>query len=97
MHVLRDDGRRAAKPVAREVARRERDSSESVTPSWLSKLLIRHPATLSEASHKSLKDLTTRHKELQAIQEFRERLMQLWNDANSRACRSAAQGVVCAG
>jgi stearoyl-CoA desaturase (Delta-9 desaturase) len=82
MHVLRDYGRRVVKPVAREVARRERDSAEAVTPSWVSKLLIRHPATLSEASHRSLKDLMTRHKELQAIQEFRERLMQLWNDAN---------------
>ncbi len=82
MHVLRDYGRRVVKPVAREVARRERDSSETVTPSWVSKLLIRHPATLSADSHRSLKDLMTRHKELQAIQEYRDRLMQLWNDAN---------------
>ena len=82
MHVLRDYGRRVVKPVAREVARRERDKSETVTPSLVSKLLIRHPSTLSADSHRSLKDLMTRHQELQAIQDFRERLMQLWNDAN---------------
>ena len=79
MHVLRDYGRRVVKPVAREVARRE---PEVVSSSWVSKLLIRHPATLSEDSHRSLKALMARHKELQSIQEFRERLAQLWNDAN---------------
>jgi stearoyl-CoA desaturase (delta-9 desaturase) len=82
MHVLRDYGRRVVKPVAREVARRESGSEEVVTSSWVSKLLIRHPATLSEDSLRSLKALLARHKELQSIQEFRERLAQLWNDAN---------------
>jgi len=79
MHVLRDYGRRVVKPVAREVAKREPDV---VSSSWVSKLLIRHPATLSEDSHRSLKALMAKHKELQSIQEFRERLAQLWNDAN---------------
>ena len=79
MHVLRDYGRRVVRPVAREVARREPDV---VSSSAVSKLLIRHPATLSEDSHRSLKALMARHKELQSIQEFRERLAQLWNDAN---------------
>ena len=79
MHVLRDYGRRVVRPVAREVARREPDV---VSSSTVSKLLIRHPATLSEDSHRSLKALMARHKELQSIQEFRERLAQLWNDAN---------------
>jgi len=80
MHVLRDYGKRVVKPVAREVAKREKQ--EAVTSSWVSKLLIRHPATLSEDSHRSLKALMAKHKELQSIQEFRERLAQLWNDAN---------------
>jgi stearoyl-CoA desaturase (delta-9 desaturase) len=79
MHVVRDYARRVVRPVCREVARREPDA---VSPSALSKLLIRHPATLSEDSHRSLKDLLARHKELQSIHEFRERLTQLWNDAN---------------
>ncbi len=48
-----------------------------MSSSWVSKLLIRHPATLSEDSHRSLKALTAKHKELQSVQEFRERLAQL--------------------
>ncbi len=60
MHVLRDYGRRVVKPVAREVARRERDTSETVTPSWVSKLLdsppadaVRRLASLAEGPHDS--------------------------------------------
>ncbi len=79
MHVLRDYGRRVVKPVAREVAKREPDV---VSSSWVSKLLIRHPATLSEDARRALKGLMARHKELQSVQEFRERLSQAWNDSN---------------
>jgi stearoyl-CoA desaturase (delta-9 desaturase) len=79
MHVLRDYARRVVRPVAREVARREPDA---VSSSTLSKMLTRHPSLLTENSVRSLKDLMARHKELQSIQEFRERLTQLWNDAN---------------
>jgi len=76
MHVLRDYARRVVRPVCRELEKRE------VIPPTASKLLIRHPELLAEEGHRSLKALLERHKELASIHEFRERLTQLWNDAN---------------
>ena len=75
MHVLRDYARRVVRPVCRELAQRE---GTDIAP----KLLIRHPTLLADQAQRSLRDLLARHKELKTIHEFRERLTQLWNDAN---------------
>jgi stearoyl-CoA desaturase (Delta-9 desaturase) len=79
MHVLRDYARRVVLPVCRELTRRE---PPGVIPETAPRLLIRHPALLAEPAHRSLRDLLEHHKELKTIHEFRERLTQLWNDAN---------------
>jgi stearoyl-CoA desaturase (delta-9 desaturase) len=79
MHVLRDYARRVVRPVCRELTRRE---PPGAIPESAPKLLIRHPALLAEQAHRSLKDLLEHHKELKTVHEFRERLTQLWNDAN---------------
>jgi len=79
MHVLRDYARRVVRPVCRELAKRE---PPGAIPTSAPKLLIRHPALLAEESHRSLRELLERHKELKSVHEFRERLTQLWNDAN---------------
>jgi len=76
MHVLRDYARRVVRPVCRELARRE------AIPDIAPKLLIRHPTLLAEQAQRALRDLLARHKELKTVHEFRERLTQLWNDAN---------------
>jgi stearoyl-CoA desaturase (delta-9 desaturase) len=78
MHVLRDYARRVVRPVCRDISRREPDAIPEGAP----KLLIRHPSLLAEQAHRSLRDMLERHKELKTIHEFRERLTQLWNDAN---------------
>jgi stearoyl-CoA desaturase (delta-9 desaturase) len=79
MHVLRDYARRVVRPVCREIERRE---PEGAIPQSAPKLLIRHPALLAEQAQRALRELLERHKELKTIHEFRERLTQLWNDAN---------------
>jgi len=79
MHVLRDYARRVVRPVCREISRRE---PQDALPEGAPKLLIRHPALLAEQAHRALRDMLERHKELKTIHEFRERLTQLWNDAN---------------
>jgi stearoyl-CoA desaturase (Delta-9 desaturase) len=79
MHVLRDYARRVVRPVCRELTRRE---PPGAIPESAPKLLIRHPALLAEQAHRALKDLLEHHKELKTVHEFRERLTQLWNDAN---------------
>src|SRR5262249_11824040 len=75
MHVLRAYARRVVSRVCRELARRE---GTDIAP----KLLIRHPTLLAEHAQRALRDLLARHKELKTVHEFRERLTQLWNDAN---------------
>jgi stearoyl-CoA desaturase (delta-9 desaturase) len=79
MHVLRDYARRVVRPVCRELAKRE---PPGAIPAIAPKLLIRHPALLAEQAQHGLRDLLERHKELKTVHEFRERLTQLWNDAN---------------
>ena len=79
MHVLRDYARRVVRPVCRELARRE---PPGAIPDIAPKLLIRHPQLLAEHAQRALRDLLARHKELSTVHEFRERLTQLWNDAN---------------
>jgi stearoyl-CoA desaturase (delta-9 desaturase) len=79
MHVLRDYARRVVRPVCREIERRE---PHGAIPTSAPKLLIRHPSLLAEQAQRALRDLLARHKELKTIHEFRERLTQLWNDAN---------------
>jgi stearoyl-CoA desaturase (delta-9 desaturase) len=79
MYVLRDYARRVVRPVCREISRRE---PEHALPAGAPKLLIRHPSLLAEQAHRALRDMLERHKELKTIHEFRERLTQLWNDAN---------------
>ena len=79
MHVLRDYARRVVRPVCREIERRE---PIGAIPQSAPKLLIRHPALLAEQAQRALRELLERHKELKTIHEFRERLTQLWNDAN---------------
>jgi stearoyl-CoA desaturase (Delta-9 desaturase) len=79
MYVLRDYARRVVRPVCRELTRRE---PPGAIPEIAPKLLIRHPALLAEQAHRALRELLDRHKELKTIHEFRERLTQLYNDAN---------------
>jgi stearoyl-CoA desaturase (delta-9 desaturase) len=79
MHVLRAYARSVVRPVCRELAKRE---PPGAIPASAPRLLIRHPALLAEQAHTSLKDLLERYKELKTVHEFRERLTQLWNDAN---------------
>ncbi len=79
MHVLRDYARRVVRPVCRELARRE---PRGAVPASAPKLLIRHPALLAEEAHRVLRDLLDRYEVLRSVFEFRERLQQLWNDAN---------------
>ncbi|MEP7246358.1 MAG: transposase, partial [Gammaproteobacteria bacterium] len=79
MHVLRDYARRVVKPVCRELAARE---PAGAIPASAPRLLIRHPALLADHGRNALKELLERHKELKTVHEFRERLTQLWNDAN---------------
>jgi stearoyl-CoA desaturase (delta-9 desaturase) len=71
MHVLRDYARRVVKPVCREAG-----------PEAAPTLLIRHPSLLAEEAHHAARELLARHEKLRAVVEFRERLQQLWDDAN---------------
>jgi stearoyl-CoA desaturase (Delta-9 desaturase) len=71
MHVLRDYALRVVKPVCRET-----------DPGAAPTLLIRHPSLLAEEAHRAAKELLARNEKLRAVVEFRDRLQQLWDDAN---------------
>jgi stearoyl-CoA desaturase (Delta-9 desaturase) len=78
MHVMREYACRVIAPVFREQLRGRRCT---LSPSaW--KLLVHDPMVLSERALADLQKILASYHELRTIYEFRERLSQLWSDAN---------------
>ncbi|HVP33766.1 MAG TPA: fatty acid desaturase [Steroidobacteraceae bacterium] len=80
MHVLRAYARGVVLPVCRELKRRE---PQGAVPAIAPKLLIRHPALLADEARRRLRELLERYEVLRRVVEYREGLLQLWEDASA--------------
>jgi stearoyl-CoA desaturase (delta-9 desaturase) len=78
MHVLREYACRVIAPVFREQLRRRRGALSRTA----CKLLVRDPMVLSARARADLQKILAAYHELRTVYEFRERLRQLWSDAN---------------
>jgi stearoyl-CoA desaturase (delta-9 desaturase) len=88
MHVLRDYGRRVIRPVFRELARRE---TAAVLARSSPQLLVRHPQLLDEPARQQLRELLDRYEVLRTVVEFRDRLLQIWEEAAASHGRALEQ------
>lgn len=84
MHVLRAYARAVVVPVCRELARRE----PRAVPRGAARLLIRHPALLTEEARRRLRELLERHEALRRVVDSRDALQALWNEAAANRDRA---------
>ena len=79
MHVLRDYTQEVTLPVLK-TERLQARGNEMLTKAR--KLFVARPATLDPAAHGRLNSLLEDNQKLQKVHEFRERLAQIWEQAN---------------
>ena len=79
MHVLRDYTRKVTLPVLRTERRANRSNS---LLRRARKLVVRHPGRLDDVARARLAALLADHQSLRVVHEYRERLTELWEQAN---------------
>lgn len=79
MHVLRDYTRHVTLPTFR---REKALAAGSKALRRAKRLLIRQPGLLDERAASRLHDVLSKHRQLETVVQFRERLQALWNGAN---------------
>jgi stearoyl-CoA desaturase (delta-9 desaturase) len=79
MHVLRDYTRKVTLPVLRTEWRANRSNS---LLRRARKLVVRHPGRLDDIARVRLAALLADHHTLRVVHEYRERLTELWEQAN---------------